>query len=117
MKKLQCIVLIIATALLTTCSNSKFKTPLIGTWEWTGDKCNREGDCKSEIITDEQNRETFSKDGQYTSKYSKINYSLKGNSIYLGPDGEPYAEILAIKNGMMLLKFSDQIRRYNRIKP
>jgi hypothetical protein len=120
MKRLRVVVLFALTGLLVTCSNSKFKVSLIGTWEWTGDKCNHEGNCNAEIMTDEQSRNTFSADGLYTSKNSKTNYSLKGNSIYFGQghgsDDELYAEIITIKNDMMLLKFNDGIRRYSKVK-
>jgi hypothetical protein len=98
------------------CSDSSLKTALIGTWEWTGDDCDVEGNCAKEIIADEQSWETFSRDGIYISKNTRNSYSLKGKTIYLASDKNSYdtsfAEILLIKNGMMLLNLNNRIRRY-----
>ena len=117
MKQLQIVGFFMMTVLLIPfCSNSAFKTAIVGTWTWTGDKCDAEGNCQKEILTDEQSGETFSGEGLYASKNSKINYTLKGNKIYFSSDNYSYdryyAEIVLIKDGIMLLKFNDGIKRY-----
>ncbi len=108
-----------ALLLLTACSREDYRTSLIGTWEWTGDSCGADGSCKKEIITDEENREVFTGDGLYISKRAKIGYIVKGAEIRLESDTDKfnsvYAEIVSIKNGIMLLKKNAGTRRYNRI--
>jgi hypothetical protein len=112
-------IVLMSALIVPLCSNSTFKTALVGTWAWTGDKCDGEGNCIKEIITDEQSGESFSSEGLYVSKNSRINYTLKGNKIYFASDNysydQFYAEIVSIKNGMMLLKFNDGIKRYIKI--
>jgi hypothetical protein len=101
------------------CTKSNYGAALIGTWEWTGFACNEEGSCKKEIITDEDSRETFTGNGLYLSKRARINYILKNRTIYFASDKHEYktlyAEIVSIKNGVMLLRFNKDIRRYYKI--
>lgn len=101
------------------CTKSNYGAAIIGTWEWTGFACNEEGSCKKEVITDEDSRETFAGNGLYISKRIRNNYMLKNGTIYFASDKHEfktlYAEIVSIKKDMMLLKFNNDIRRYNRI--
>jgi hypothetical protein len=101
------------------CAKSNYEAALIGTWEWTGYACDKNGTCKKDIITDENSRETFTVHGLYTSKRARNNYIVKNGTIYFASDKHAfntlYAEIISIKNGVMLLRFGKDIRRYNRI--
>ena len=115
------LVLLISTVILSFsfCAKFNYEAALIGTWEWTGYTCDNEGACKKEIITDEESRETFTAEGLYLSKRARNNFIVKNKTIYFASDIDAfntmYAEIISIKNGVMLLRFDKDIRRYNRI--
>jgi len=122
MKSCTIIALAGATLMLAlSCSRQDYRNELIGEWEWTGDSCTRDGNCKKEIITDEENREVFTREGLYISKRAKIAYILEGAEIRLASDRESYktvhGEIVSIGKGIMLLKKGDSILRYNRVNP
>jgi hypothetical protein len=121
MKTLKSIILIVAVLMtLSHCAKSNFEPALIGTWEWSGYACDNEGSCKKEIITDEGSRETFNADGLYLSKHARNNYIIKNKTIYFASDKKEfntvYAEIISINKSVMLLRFDNDIRRYNRIR-
>jgi hypothetical protein len=105
---------------LSHCAKSNFEAALVGTWEWSGHACDNEGRCKKEIITDEGSRETFNANGLYLSKHARNNYIVKNKTIYFASDKDEfntvYAEIISINKGVMLLRFDNDIRRYNRIR-
>jgi len=115
------VISIICTAalFLSACSREDYRSSLVGTWEWTGDSCGADGNCTEEIITDEENRETFTADGLYISKRAKIGYIVEGPEIRLASDVDSfntvYGEILSIKNGVMLLRKDSGTRRYSRL--
>jgi hypothetical protein len=120
MKKLYPIIIPVILALtLPLCSDSRHAASLIGTWTWTGDECDAGGHCKKEIMTDEDNVETFTRTGLYISKNIRNKYTLKEGAVYLasedGSYDDLYAEIISIKGGTMLLKFRNTIRRYERV--
>ena len=98
------------------CGKPNYDRSIIGTWEWTGDRCDGEGTCKKEIITDEDGKETFTRDGLYLSKRARNDYKLKGAAIYFasgnGEFNTHYADIVSIKSGVMLLRIDTVIRRY-----
>lgn len=98
------------------CSRTSYEQSLIGAWAWTGNHCAEDGSCKKEIITDDGAREVFTADGMYLSERIRTGYRLKGPSIYLEPgeSGSPirHADIISIKDGVMLLRMANGIRRY-----
>jgi hypothetical protein len=108
-----------AALFLVTCSREDYRAALVGTWEWTGDACVTDGNCKKEIITDEGNREVFTRDGWYLSKRARTGYTLKGADIRLSSGNNEfntvYGTILSIKNGVMILNKGKAIRRYGRV--
>ncbi|HOT43563.1 MAG TPA: hypothetical protein PLM53_03795 [Spirochaetota bacterium] len=108
-----------SSVLFGACSREDYRSSLVGTWELTGDSCDTGGNCRKEIITDEESGETFTAEGLYISKRSKIGYSVAGSEIRLASDSDAfntvYGEILSIKNGVMLLRKDSVIRRYGRI--
>ncbi|MBP7738649.1 MAG: hypothetical protein KA369_21925 [Spirochaetes bacterium] len=111
----------VALMLVLSCSRQDHRTALIGEWEWTGDSCRSDGNCKKEIITDEENREVFTREGLYISKRAKIGYVVEGAEIRLASDKKSfktvYGEIVSIDKKIMLLKTGDTIRRYARVGP
>ena len=120
MKSLFSISMLCAALLFfTSCSREDYRAALVGTWEWTGDACGADGDCKKEIITDEENREVFTGDGWYISKRMRTGYVVKGAEIRLSSEKNSFTtvfgEILSIKNGIMVLKKDSGIRRYRRV--
>lgn len=108
-----------AALIFAPCSRGDYRAALVGTWEWTGDVCGADGNCKKEIITDEENREVFTDDGWYLSKRMRTGYDVKGAEIRLSSEKNSYntiyGEILSIKNGVMILKKDSGTRRYGRV--
>lgn len=104
--------------LLFSCSKPDYRTSIIGTWEWTGDACDEEGNCRKEIMTDDGSLETFTKEGLYRSKRTRADYTISGKAIYLGAGENDrdrlHARISSIRGDMMLLEFDSSIRRYLR---
>ncbi|MBN1495548.1 MAG: hypothetical protein JXA07_02190 [Spirochaetes bacterium] len=98
------------------CSRPNYEQSLIGAWAWTGDHCAEDGSCKKVIITDDDTREVFTADGMYLSERIRTGYRLKGPAIYLEPgeSGPPirHGDIISIKDGVMLLRMDNGIRRY-----
>jgi hypothetical protein len=121
MKKLYLIAIPIMLALASPlCSDSRHAALLVGTWTLTGDECDAGGHCRKEIITDEDNVETFTHSGLFISKNIRNKYALKGDAVYLASeDGaytDLYAKVVSIDSGTMLLRFRNTIRRYARAK-
>jgi hypothetical protein len=108
-----------ALLFFASCSREDYRAALVGTWEWTGDACGTDGNCRKEIITDEENREVFTGDGWYLSKRMRTGYVVKGAKIRLSSEKNSfntvYGEILSIKNGSMMLKKDTGTRRYRRV--
>ncbi len=106
--------------LLSACSREDYRHSLVGTWEWTGDLCGADGNCKKEIITDEENKEVFTRDGLYISKRARIGYIVEGAEIRLASDRDKYdtifGRIISIKKGFMVLEKDTTVRRYTRIE-
>ncbi len=106
--------------LTLSCSRQDYRNELIGEWDWTGDSCTRDGNCTKEIITDEENREIFTRD-LYISKRAKIGYIVEGAEIRLASDRESYntvlGEIVSIGKEIMLMKKGNSILRYDRVNP
>lgn len=98
------------------CSKPNYERSIIGTWELTGDRCDTVGQCGKEIITAGSGAETFTADGMYLSDRIRTNYALKGAAIYFASENNNFttrhADIISIRNGIMLLRFNDGIRRY-----
>ncbi len=108
-----------ALLLFPVCSRQDYRPELIGSWEWTGDACGKDGICRKEIITDEESREVFTADGLYLSKRTRTGYIVDGAEIRLATDKESldtvYGEIVSIRRNVMLIKKGGGIRRYSRI--
>ena len=108
----------IIVAAAASCSREDRSTSLIGTWEWTGDACDEQGNCRKEILTDEEAAETFTRDGLYRSTRVSGRYRLKGDTILIerGSHDDPQAlgEIVSIKGDCMILRKGGSLKRYNR---
>ncbi|MBN2158926.1 MAG: hypothetical protein JW807_05985 [Spirochaetes bacterium] len=118
MKRVAAYLAIMTALSLSACSKPDYRTLIIGTWEWTGDACDEEGNCRKEIMTDDGSLETFTKEGLYRSKRTRADYTISGKAIYLGAGENDRDRLLArissIRGDVMLLEFDSSIRRYRR---
>jgi len=108
----------IIAASAASCSREDRSSSLIGTWEWTGDDCDEQGNCRKEILTDEEAAEAFTRDGLYRSRRASGRYRIKGDKILIERGGheDPHAlaEIVSIKGDCMILRKGGSLKRYNR---
>jgi hypothetical protein len=106
--------------LLLFCGRTDYATSLVGTWEWTGDACDRNGSCNKEIMTYGESGETFTRDGLHLTTRSRNGYSLDGKTIRFASKhsscGTIDAEIISLTGDTLLLECGNNIRRYARVK-
>jgi hypothetical protein len=106
--------------LFISCGRTDYAEQLVGTWHWTGDACDKDGSCRTEIMTDDQNVERFTADGMHITARSRNSYKLRGATIHFTSTssscGTMEAEIISLARDMLLLECGPSIHRYERVR-